>query len=391
MASESKNKLTFAVGVGLIVVAGGASLYFKSKADSMLQASEVEQAVPLTIVAVHEVKPTQRPLRFAVRGVLEGVQEITVSTEVQGLAVGKVVHEGQIVEPGDTICHIDPTFHTHSLEQAEAELKRAEAVLANAEAVLGHARELRTDVTTELEQKQRLAERDQAQAAKDIAHSQVAQAKERLARCKISSPIFGAINRVFYEDGELLTPMSPIVEIIDLSTMKLVVDLTDFEAAQLAIGDTVTIASPAWPGASFEGTVHSIYPKANPLTRRVPIEIHLQNADGKLRSGSFVSCVIESATTTPKLLVPAKGVLHDFGTDYCYIAEPHNEHHIVQRRKIRISPWPGSVSVVAVVAGLQEGDLLILNKHHEVAIEQTVTARRASVGSDSGSSHTTDQ
>ncbi len=391
MASESKNKLTVAVGVGLIVVAGGASLYFKSKADSMLQASEVEQTVPLTIVAVHEVKPNQRPLRFEVRGVLEGVQEITVSAEVQGLAVGRAVHEGQIVKQGDTLCHIDPTFHKLSLEQAEAELKRAEAVLSNADAVLAKARELEESNTTELEQKLRRAERDQALAVRDQARAQVGQAKEQLARCTISSPIYGAINRVFYEDGELLTPMAPIVEIIDLSTMKLVVDLTDFEAAQLDIGATVAIASPAWPGASFEGAVHSIYPKANPLTRRVPIEIHLQNAAGKLRSGSFVSCAIESATTTPKLLVPAKGVLHDFGTDYCYIAEPHNEHHVVKRRKIRTSPWPGSVSVVEVVTGLQKGDLLILNKHHEVAIEQTVTARRASVGPRSDSSHPADQ
>jgi RND family efflux transporter MFP subunit len=391
MASESKNKLTFAVGIGLIVVAGGASLYFKSKADSMLQASEVEQAMPLTIVAVHEVKPTQRPLRFEVRGVLEGVQEITVSAEVQGLAVGKAVHEGQIVEPGDTLCHIDPTFHRLNLEQAEAELKKAEAVLSNAEAVLARVRELKASNKTPFEEKQRLAERDQAQAAKAQAETQVKQAKEQLARCTIPSPIYGAINRVFYEDGELLAPMAPIVEIIDLSTMKLVVDLTDFEAAQLDIGDPVTIASPAWPGASFEGAVHSVYPKANPMTRRVPVEIHLQNAAGKLRSGSFVSCVIESATTTPKLLVPAKGVLHDFGTDYCYIAEPHEKHHVVKRRKIRILPWPGSVSVLEVIAGLQEGDLLILNKHHEVAIEQKVTARRASVGSDSDSPRTTDQ
>ncbi len=391
MASESKNKLTFVVGIGLIVVAGGASLYFKTKADSMLQASEVEQAVPLTIVAVHEVKPTQRPLRFAVRGVLQGVQEITVSAEVQGLAVGRAVHEGQIVKPGEPLCHIDLTFHKLKLEQTEAELEKAEAALSNTEAVLAKVREMAEGHKTELEQKLRRAERDQAQAVRALAQAQVKQAQEQLARCTISSPIYGVINRVFYEDGELLAPMAPIVEIIDLSTMKLVVDLTDFEAAQLDIGATVTIASPAWPGESFEGAVHSIYPKANPLTRRVPIEIHLQNAAGRLRSGSFVSCVIESATTTPKLLVPAKGVLHDFGTDYCYIAEPHNERHVVQRRKIRILPWPGLVSVVEVVAGLQEGDLLILDKHHEVAIEQTVTARRASDGPRSDSSRTTDQ
>ena len=71
-------------------------------------------------------------------GVLEGVQEITVSAEVQGLAVGRAVHEGQIVKQGDTLCDIDPTFHKLSLEQAEAELKKAEAVLSNAEAVLGN-------------------------------------------------------------------------------------------------------------------------------------------------------------------------------------------------------------------------------------------------------------
>ncbi len=391
MASESKNKLTFAVGIGLIVVAGVASLYFKSKADSMLQASEVEQTVPLTIVAVHEVLPTQRPLRFEVRGVLEGVQEITVSAEVQGLAIGRAVHEGQIVKQGDMLCQIDKTFHEITLQQAQAELKKAEAALSNAEAVLSKVREMEESHKTELEQKLRRAERDQAQAAQGLAQARVKQAKEQLARCTISSPIYGAINRVFYEDGELLAPMAPIVEIIDLSTMKLVVDLTDFEAAQLDIGATVAIASPAWPGESFEGTVHSIYPKTNPLTRRVPIEIHLQNAAGKLRSGSFVSCVIESATTSPKLLVPAKGVLHDFGTDYCYVAEPRDEHHVVKRHKIRISPWPGSVSVVEVVAGLQEGDLLILNKHHEVAIEQTVTARRAPVGPRLDSSHPADQ
>ena len=48
------------------------------------------------------------------------------------------------------------------------------------------------------------------------------------------------------------------------------------------------------------------------------------------------------------------------------------------------------MSVVEVVAGLQEGDLLILNKHQEVAIGQKVTARRASLGLDSDSSHATD-
>ncbi len=378
MASSTKNKLAVVAGLSLVVVASGGTLYFKAKADAMQEASEIDHAQPLTMVDVYRVTPQQRPLRFEARGALEGIQEITVSAEVDGLAISKPVQQGRIVKPGELLCQIDPTFHKLALQEAEARLKGAEADLINAEAWLAKLRELEVSHKTELELKQRRADRDKALAARDLASAQAKQAEERLARCTIVSPIYGAISQTFYEEGELLTLMSPVAEIIDLSKMKLVVDLTDFEASRLDSQARITITSPTWPGDIFNGAIRSVYPKANPLTRRVPVEIWIDNEGRKLRSGSFVNCVIESATTTPKLLVPAKAVLHDFGTDYCYVAEPQGDEKRVRRRTISPLPLAGSVSVLEITAGLREGDLLIMNKHQEIVPEQAVVVRLVS-------------
>ena len=65
--------------------------------------------------------------------------------------------------------------------------------------------------------------RNQAQAAVDLAVSEHGQAKERLARCTIRSPIAGRVAAVFYEEGELMRPSQPVAEIVNLSRLKLVV------------------------------------------------------------------------------------------------------------------------------------------------------------------------
>ena len=375
MSSNNMNKLAVVAAAVLMVVAGGATLYFKARADAMQNAPESDPGKQATVIDVHRVEARQHPLRFEVRGVLEGIREVVVAAEVAGLAVSRPIQEGQVVRPGDLLCRIDPTFHRLAKEEAEARLKGAAADLATAEAWLSKVRELPVDLKTELELKQRRADRDRALASKDLAAAQVQQAKERLARCTIVSPISGTINQVFYDEGELLSTMSPVAEIIDLSTMKLIVDLTELKAAHLNTKARVTITSSAEPALAFNGEILSVYPKASPSTRRVPVEIWINNEGGKLRSGSFVNCVIETDSTTPKLLVPAMAILYDYGRNYCYVAETQDDRQVVRRRTVETAPLPGSVRLVEITSGLQEGDLLILNKHREITHDQEVSPR----------------
>lgn len=390
MSSNNMNKLTVLAAAALMVVAGGATLYFKAQADAMQNAPQSDPEIQATVIDVHQVKARHHPLRFEVRGVLEGIREVLVAAEVGGLAVSRPIQQGQLVQPGDLLCKIDPTFHQLAKEEAEARLNGAAADLATADAWLSKVRELPAALKTELELTQRRADRDRALASKDLAAAQVQQAKERLARCTIVSPIGGTINRVFYDEGELLSTMSPVAEIIDLSKVKLVVEVTELKAAHLNANARVTVTSSAEPTLALDGRIVSIYPKASPSTRRVPVEIWINNEDGKLRSGTFVNCVIETDSTTPKLLVPAAAILQEYGSHYCFVAETQDDRQVVRRRSVKTAPLPGSVRLVEITAGLQEGDLLILNKHREIAPDQVVSPRVASSAQGLGQANPTE-
>lgn len=382
MASGTKNKLTVAAGIGLMIIAGSATLYFKTKADAMQQMPRIDQTEAKVVVDVYRMVAQQHALRFEARGVLEGIQETTVSAEVEGVVLSKPVSEGQRVSPGDLLCQIDPTFHELALQQALARLDGAKADLNNAEAVLAKVRELETGNKTELELKQHTSKRNQAKAAENLAAAEVDQMRERLARCRIVSPIAGVVSRVFFEQGELLPPMAPAVDIINDDQMKLIVQLPDFEASQIEPNTRVTVASAARPGETFAGVVHTIFPKADPNTRRMPIEIRIENPGGELRSGLFVNCVIHSDSTTARLLAPTHAVRQEFGTTYCYVAEPVGDTYVVRRRTVTTTPLPGSVSLLEIRAGLGENELLIVNKHSEISPEQMIAIRPASSSDD---------
>lgn len=382
MASGTRNRFTVAVGIGLMVIAGSGTLYFKTKADAMQQIPKIDRAEAKVVVDVYRMVAQQHTLRFEARGVLEGIQETTVSAEVEGVVLSKPVSEGQRVRPGDLLCQIDPTFHKLTLRQALAKLDGATADLSSAEAVLAKMRELEMSNKTELELKQYTSRRDQAKAAENLAAAEVEQARERLARCRILSPIAGVVSRVYFEEGELLPPMAPAVDIINDDQMKLVVQLPDFEASQIEANTRVTIASSARPGETFIGVVHTIFPKADPSTRRVPIEIRIDNPGGELRSGLFVNCVIQSDSTSARLLAPTHAVRHEFGTTYCYVAEPIGGSYVVRRRTVTTTPLPGSVILLEIRAGLQENELLIVNKHSEISPEQVIAIRPAASSDD---------
>ncbi len=385
MANKLQRIVAVALGGTLIVLGIGGALYFKNIADAKLVPAERDREQPLTLVDVYPVAPVPYVARFQARGILQGIQETLVSAEVEGRVLSKPIHEGQAVEPGTVLCRIDDTFHQYSVQAAEARLKEAEASHVNAQAELERVLELKQGHTTELEYNRYLTGRDRALALRNGAAVELEKVRELLKRCTIVSPIGGRVARVFYEQGELLTPTMPVVEIVNVDTMKLVIDLPDFEASQLEPNPRVRIRSASYPGQHFEGAVVSVYPKANPLTRRVPIEIRVDNASQLLRSGAFVECVIDGRQQVTRMLVPAQGILHEFGENYCYVARPDNGGFAVARRRVVTTPLASSVRLVEVLDGLANDDRVVLNKHQELTVGEPIVTRDVPLATAAGS------
>jgi RND family efflux transporter MFP subunit len=372
-------KRTVTMSIGFVLLAGGAygAKYYADQAERMNHVEITSELAPTRTVDVHAVTPITRPLVFRTRGVLQGIQEVRVSSEVEGRVQTRHVREGDRLEVGAALCTIDPTFHNLAVQAAQAGLDEAQATLENATAELQRLENIPDKNRAAIEMNRLRTALSRAQAARDLAQADLNRADRRLERSTIQAPISGVVSAVFFEVGELLAPAQPVVEIVNLEQMRLRIELTTLEAAQLGDRPDITVTSVALPDQQFHGELHATYPKATLTTRRIPVEILIDNAAGLLRSGTMVGCVITTAKDRPRLLIPASAVMNDFATQYCLVAEPTEDGHVVDRRQLRTVAMADSVTVMETVDGLDQGDLLILNHLQELRPGQVVDVRHS--------------
>ncbi len=128
-----------------------------------------------------------------------------------------------------------------------------------------------------------------------IAEAEVARARAvleaarlTLNRCEIRAPFAGTVGRVHVRAGELVVPGQPLVTLGDLTTLQVeTTDLDEVDAAQVEVGQKVTVTFDAVADRAFEGRIVRIYPMAEPGAGgvRYTAIIALEETDPALRWG----------------------------------------------------------------------------------------------------------
>jgi HlyD family secretion protein len=110
-----------------------------------------------------------------------------------------------------------------------------EAAVENAQHAYSRARQLaRTQAGT-----QRAL--DDAEAALRTAQARLNSAQTRLARRKVSSPVAGSVQQIYYRVGELVPAGKPIVALLPPSNLKVRFFVNEAMLPKLNIGDPVTV------------------------------------------------------------------------------------------------------------------------------------------------------
>jgi len=98
----------------------------------------------------------------------------------------------------------------------------------------------------------------------DAADAEVAQAREALSYTTITSPINGVVTRVNGSVGELAvtgtmnTPGTAIMEVSDLSQMRVVVRVDETSVGKITVGQHAAVRIHTYPDDQFTGVVESI-------------------------------------------------------------------------------------------------------------------------------------
>jgi HlyD family secretion protein len=148
------------------------------------------------------------------------------------------------------------------------------------------------------------AQAEAALAQVRAGEAQVARAKLMVDECEIRAPRDAEVSKLPHEAGELVTPSSTLVRLVDLSEVKATFYLPNAEIGAVKPGGRAVVVADAWPGERFEGKVRTVSLEAEFTPRNIqtrtdrdrlvyPIEVVVANKDGKLRDGMPVQVTLE--------------------------------------------------------------------------------------------------
>jgi len=124
----------------------------------------------------------------------------------------------------------------------------------------------------------------------------------------ILAPISGILSELGVREGAMVQPGMAAFTLTDLSSVWIIVEVPEAQAAELRIGLRAETHVQALPGRIFEGRLDYVYPELNAQTRTIKARITLANPEMVLRPGMFVEVVLLSAARKA-LTIPTEAVI----------------------------------------------------------------------------------
>ncbi len=193
-----------------------------------------------------------------------------------------------------------------------------------------------------------------ANSALNSSRGQLGLAGNQLSDLSITAPIFGQVTAKYVELGAQVTPGQKIVQVSQNDLVKIELELTSVDVYRIKLGQTAMV------NGMFEGTVSHINPSADPMTKKVKIEIALNNIDKQLIPETFVDITIpidgtgRSEFNAGRFFVPLKAVTITQTENFVFL----NKASIAIKTQVTIGETIGDK--VEIVSGLQNGDELIV-------------------------------
>jgi len=275
-------------------------------------------------------------------GYMEAYSDIQIASQSQGTITSLNADLGQQKSKGSIIATIDDKLKSLAVQKAknlkmklEKDLKRNENLFNGGSLT-----------------EQQL---DEAHNAYNDAVIQLQQAEKELSDAVIKSPINGVITKKFVDEGEFINIGSSIATIVDISKLKIKLNISETNVYQLKLGDKAIISTDVYPGITFEGNISFISPQGDD-SHNYPTEIVIQNnSKHPLKSGTFANVSIMLPVTEDALYIPRESLLGSITDAEVYVAENNK----AVRKKIIVGN--GNDKVIKVVSGLKEGENVIVN------------------------------
>jgi multidrug efflux pump subunit AcrA (membrane-fusion protein) len=326
-----------------------------SSAEQAGRSKEAVKAVKTDAVRQESVRRT-----LEVVGTLAAEDQVTVSSEVDGVVRRVLADLGDRVSAGQPLVELDREKLQYSLDQQRAaharsltkygasdaehlpriedtpDVRRASAELAQAKQMLERATELHKrqlipqqtldDAQTTLRLKTAaydaaLQEAKNLQADIDASEAAMKLAERHVEDASIRAPFDGYVQQRMVSIGELVKAQMPVMNVVRVDPLKLLSEIPERMAPWVKVGQPVMLSVDAFPDKRFTATVSRISPAVNTQTRTFAFEALAPNSEALLKPGTFARVRLETSLVEQVMTIPYAAMQYRYGVYRAFAVE----------------------------------------------------------------------
>lgn len=289
--------------------------------------------------------------------ILEEAEEVNLAFRVAGPIQKIYVKEGDYVKKGQLVAEMDTRDYEVQFNAIEAQVSQLQNEYRRIE---------------ELKNRQSVAINDfeKMKAGKEMAEAKLKNAKDMLNDTRLFAPFSGYITKVNFEDGSLVNHGTPVATMIDISQLKVEINVPASLFIQKDKIKTIVCTQNEIPGECFPLTLYSNNIKANNNGLYKFYLYHNPASGSKLVPGMNVLVHITCENEGAGLLsIPSTALFEKENASYVWVVADGK----VKSRRVETNNLVNHGNV-GIVSGLSENETVVIGGLNLLADDQPVNA-----------------
>ncbi len=173
---------------------------------------------------------------------------------------------------------------------------------------------------------------------------------------RIFSPQNGIVTMIGAGEGAFVKPGREVVMLTDLSSVWVLAEVFENQAAWVKPGQSVHMRIRAEPGRIWNGTVDYVYPTINGMSRTTQVRLQFDNADGALRPKGYANIQIKTDPKTNVLAIEREALIQTGQSNRVILALGDGNFGPAE-----VVPGMESGGKVEIISGLNAGETIVVS------------------------------
>lgn len=286
------------------------------------QLSKLDTVKKLQLVSAIKIEPSNYEHYISIQGNTMTDKNITVRPQSSGLITNVYVKEGQRVGNGQLLFQLDDAILRNSIFEIKNQL-----ILAN----------------TTFEKQKRLWDQKigsemqylHAKNNKEILENKITTLDSQLKNYKVFAPFNGIIDDLIANKGDLASPQTPLLQIINLNNMYIESDVSENYLTAIKKGNKALVTFQSL-GKEITTKVSQIGNNISAENRSFKVRINVKNRNGAIKPNLLADIKIKDFDAKNAIVIPSNLVQIDGdGKEFVYVIEAKDSTNFAIKKLIK--------------------------------------------------------